>query len=74
MFELFDREGDHITAEDLEVILAGTHLKHRGETSRKVQTIIKFVDRDGTNKVSRELLFQAAVKFPNLLLPKLAAR
>lgn len=74
MFELFDREGDHITAEDLEVILAGTHLKQKGEVSRKVQTIVKFVDRDGTSKVSRELLFQAAVKFPNLLLPKLSLR
>ena len=74
MFELFDRDGDHIIAKDLEVILAGTHLKHKKNIFRKVQTIIKFVDGDGTNKVSRELLFQAAVRFPNLLLPKLTVR
>ena len=70
-FELFDRNQDYINADDLKIILASTHLKHPSELTRKVQTILKFVDKDGTNKVSEDLLCKAAMKFPNLFLPNI---
>lgn len=73
VFELFDGDRDYIVAEDMKVILAGTHLKHFKELTRKVQTILKFVDKEGTNKISQEIFYEAALKFPNLLMPKVTA-
>ncbi len=70
MFALFDDQTGYIKPNDLEIILAGTHLKSQRDVSRKAQTVLKFVDNKGSNKISRKSLLQAAIKFPNLLLPK----
>lgn len=71
VFELFEDGRDFITSDDLKIILAATHLRPFTELSRKVQTVLSFVDKKGTNnKISQDLFREAAVKFPNLLLPK----
>jgi Ca2+-binding EF-hand superfamily protein len=72
MFELYDgSETGHIKRTDMKGVLAGTHLKSQKDVARKAQTVLKFVDKDGDNEISREVLLQAALKFPNLLLPKM---
>ncbi len=72
VFELFEDGRGFITSDDLKIILAATHLRPFTELSRKVQTVLSFVvDKKGTNnKISQDLFREAAMKFPNLLLPK----
>ena len=76
MFGLFasGSTNEFISEKELHIILAGTHLKHHKEVSRKAETLLHFVNNNIGPKVSQEQLIEAAIKFPNLLLPKMMAR
>lgn len=73
IFDLFDGAGKGVNIKYMNIILAGTHFKCQDDVNRKAQTIVSFFLKDNSsNFLSMDHLQKAALKFPNLFLPKLA--
>ena len=73
IFDLFDGAEKGVDIKYMNIILAGTHLKCQDDVNRKAQTIVSFfLKNSGSSLLSMDQLQTAALKFPNLFLPKLA--
>ena len=70
-FELFDEDRNgFITKDELCAVLRANHMETDPKRiNRKCETILRYGDKDGDNRINPKEFLDIAKKFPNILFP-----
>eukprot|EP00968_Pinguiococcus_pyrenoidosus_P011131 scaffold890_cov269-Pinguiococcus_pyrenoidosus.AAC.3 len=72
VFDLFDEDkSGSLSEEELLNILMANHMQSVNMVRNKAKTILRFTDADNSGTLSRTEFTQVAIKFPNILFPKM---
>ena len=69
----YDRSG-YLSIDEIEALIASTHLKAREVIKRRAEMLMKSADTDNSGGITIDELIVAAEKFPNLLFPTHASK